>query len=164
MYKFWYEKTANQIKDPKKREILAPPLEKQFHTFGTVRPSLQTHYYDVMNQDNVEVVSVRNNPIKTFTETGVELADGTKKDFDAIVLATGYDSHTGGFKHFQVTGENGLKLMDYWKVRATSRSSPSILKLGSSGWPAYIPWTIDRALPKYVQLVCCTWPHRLLQR
>lgn len=81
-YAFWHKKVSPMIKDPKKRDILAPPLEKAHHTFGTVRPSLQSCYYDILNQDNVNVVSVKQNPIKTFTETGVELSNGDKVDLD----------------------------------------------------------------------------------
>lgn len=81
-----HSKVAPMIKDPKKREILAPPPEKAPHTFGTVRPSLQRNYYDVLNQDNVDVVSVKENPITTFTEKGIKLADGTEKQFDGACV------------------------------------------------------------------------------
>lgn len=114
-YAFWHKKVAPLIKDPKKREILAPPPDKALHTFGTVRPSLQTCYYDVLNQENVDVISVRDNKIKQFTETGVELQDGTKIDFDLLVLATGYDTHTGGFSQIDIRGENGKPLTEHWK-------------------------------------------------
>jgi cation diffusion facilitator CzcD-associated flavoprotein CzcO len=123
-----HKKTAGQIKDPKKRAILAP--EEPPHTFGTVRPSLQVSYYDVINQDNVDVVSVKSNPIKTFTPTGVELADGTRKDVDVVVLATGYDTHTGGFKQIDIVGRDGLPLAKHWE-----QGCKSYLGLGTSHFP-----------------------------
>lgn len=34
-YSFWAEKCRERISDPKKRDLLAPLLENQHHTFGT---------------------------------------------------------------------------------------------------------------------------------
>lgn len=83
-YDFWQKKVSQRIKDPKKRAILAP--EKPPHTFGTVRPSLETNYYNVLDQDNVDVVHVKENPIERFTEKGIKLKNGEEKEFDFIVL------------------------------------------------------------------------------
>lgn len=85
-YDFWQKKVSARIKDPKKRAILAP--EKGPHTFGTVRPSLEMHYYDVLDQDNVEVIHVKENPIERFTEKGIKLKNGEEKEFDFIVLVS----------------------------------------------------------------------------
>lgn len=100
------------------------------HTFGTVRPSLEMRYYDVLDQDNVEVVPVKQNPIESFTEKGIKLKDGTEKEFDFIVLATGFDTHTGGFLQMSITGENGLKLSDKW-----GKGCNSYLGLTTAGFP-----------------------------
>lgn len=130
MYKFWHKKVSPLIKDPKKRAILAPPPEKAPHTFGTVRPSLQRNYYDILNQPNVDVVSVKDNPIVSFTEKGVKLADGTEKEFDVICLATGYDTHTGGFAQIDIRGSGGKPLGEHWK-----EGCKSYLGVATSGFP-----------------------------
>ena len=129
-YAFWHKKTAPMVKDEKKRGILVPPPDKAHHTFGTVRPSLQVDYYDILNQDNVDVISVKENPIKTFTETGVELNDGKKVDFEVMALATGYDTHTGGFLQIDIRGKNGKPLTEHWKEGCKSQ-----LGLATSGFP-----------------------------
>ena len=93
-YDFWQKKVSERIKDPKKRAILAP--KEPLHTFGTVRPSLEEHYYDVLNQSNVEVVPVKENPIERFTEKGIKLKNGEEREFDFIVLVRG--DHAAPFR------------------------------------------------------------------
>ncbi len=120
-YDFWQKKVAERIKDPKKREILCP--EEWPHTFGTVRPSLEQNYYEVMNQDNVEIVSIKrggDEGIKEITETGVRLNSGREIELDQIILATGFDTHTGGFKQIDIRGKQGLPLTDKWSQGCNS--------------------------------------------
>jgi cation diffusion facilitator CzcD-associated flavoprotein CzcO len=113
-YNFWAEKTRARIKDPKKKDILAPLLDKQPHTFGTKRPSLEQRYYEVYNQDNVDVVALKETPIETFTEKGIKLKDGRDLEFDVIILATGFDSVTGGLVQIDIKGTDGVSLADKW--------------------------------------------------
>ncbi len=120
-YDFWQKKVAARIKDPKKREILCP--EEWPHTFGTVRPSLEQNYYEVMNQDNVEIISIKrggDEGIKEITETGVRLNSGREIELDQIILATGFDTHTGGFKQIDIRGKQGLPLTDKWSQGCNS--------------------------------------------
>jgi cation diffusion facilitator CzcD-associated flavoprotein CzcO len=127
-YDFWQKKTAAKIKDPKKRAILAP--KEPLHTFGTVRPSLESGYYTALNQDNVEVVYCKDTPIERFTEKGIQTKDGKEREFDLIVLATGFDTHTGGFKQIDIRGENGLPLTEKW-----AKGCNSYLGLTTQGFP-----------------------------
>jgi len=113
-YEFWAEKTRARINDPKKKDILAPLLQNQHHTFGTKRPSLEQRYYEVYNQDNVDVIALKDNPIETFTETGIRMKNGEELDFDVIVLATGFDSVTGGLVQIDIKGTDGVSLADKW--------------------------------------------------
>ncbi|EHL01590.1 putative Cyclopentanone 1,2-monooxygenase [Glarea lozoyensis 74030] len=113
-YNFWAEKTRARIKDPKKKDVLAPLLDKQPHTFGTKRPSLEQRYYEVYNQDNVDVVALKATPIETFTEKGIKLKDGRDLEFDVIILATGFDSVTGGLVQIDIKGTDGVSLADKW--------------------------------------------------
>lgn len=127
-YDFWQKKTASRIKDQKKRDILVP--KEWPHTFGTVRPSLETRYYEVLDQDNVEVVDAKTDPIARFTEGGVQQKSGKETTFDFIALATGFDSHTGGFKQIDIRGQNGMPLTEKWQ-----NGCNSYLGLTTSGFP-----------------------------
>lgn len=113
-YEFWAEKTRARINDPIKKDILAPLLKDQPHTFGTKRPSLEQRYYEVYNQDNVDVIALKQNPIDTFTETGIKMKNGDENEFDVIILATGFDSVTGGLCQIDIKGTDGVLLRDKW--------------------------------------------------
>lgn len=93
IYNFWARKTRARVTDPVKRDIIAP-LEPPY-PFGTRRTPLDQDYYECLNQPNVNIVSLRNTPIAQFNKTGFVTTDGTQRDFDALVLATGFDSFTG---------------------------------------------------------------------
>jgi cation diffusion facilitator CzcD-associated flavoprotein CzcO len=45
-------------------------------------------YLEALVEDNVQVVTT---PIKAFTETGLEMEDGEKRDYDAVICATGFN-------------------------------------------------------------------------
>ncbi|EAT80284.1 hypothetical protein HBH56_096900 [Parastagonospora nodorum] len=111
-YKFWAKKVRARIKDPRKRELLAP-LKKP-HLLGGKRPSMEQWYYDIFDQPNVDIVDVRANPIEEIVPEGIRTADGTLHEFDTIALATGFDSVTGGLKAINIRGTEGL-LKDKWE-------------------------------------------------
>ncbi|RDW80447.1 hypothetical protein BP5796_05145 [Coleophoma crateriformis] len=129
-YAFWAEKTRARINDPVKKDILAPLLEKQHHTFGTKRPSLEQRYYEVYNQDNVDVIPLKETPIDTFTEKGIKFKDGKELDFDIIILATGFDSVTGGLVQIDIKGTDGVSLADKW-----SKGTWTNLGMTTAGFP-----------------------------
>ena len=96
-YNFWAEKTRARIHDPVKRDLLAPL--KAIHSFGTKRPCLETNYFEVFNQPNVDLISVKESPIIEFTEKGIKTAKEGVVEFDIIIIATGFDSLTGSIEH-----------------------------------------------------------------
>jgi cation diffusion facilitator CzcD-associated flavoprotein CzcO len=96
-YAFWRDKTRARIKDPAMWEKLAPTTPP--HPFGVKRPSLEQNYYEAFNQDNVALVDLNDTPIQSLTEHGVLTADGVEREFDVIVLATGFDAVSGGYRH-----------------------------------------------------------------
>lgn len=89
-YKFWAKKTRDRIGDPRLRDLLAP-LEMP-HYFGVKRPCLEYNYYEQFNRPSVDLVDIKENPIKEFTETGITLQDGTHHEFDVVAVATGFVS------------------------------------------------------------------------
>ncbi len=110
-YEFWRDKTRARIDDPAAAEILAPTDPP--YPFGTKRPSLEQDYYDVFNQDNVQIVDVRANPIERITPTGV-VVGGTEYPADVLVLATGFDANTGGLTQIDIRGLNDARLAESW--------------------------------------------------
>lgn len=91
-YKFWREQTQARINDPRKRELLAPG--QQAHFLGIKRPSLECDYYEQFNRPNVDVIDIRSNAIKEFSETGIIMEDGMHYEVDVVALATGFVSPT----------------------------------------------------------------------
>jgi cation diffusion facilitator CzcD-associated flavoprotein CzcO len=113
MYDFWKRKTRPRIKNPEKRAFLAP--EEPPFVFGTKRSSLEQDYYECMDLDTVDVVDLKANPIREFTERGIICDDGKERDFDIVILATGYDSMTGSLTNMGLRGKEGLDIKERWK-------------------------------------------------
>ncbi|CUM49408.1 uncharacterized protein AC631_05899 [Debaryomyces fabryi] len=88
--------------------------DKQLHPIFTKRPSLEQTYYDVLNQDNVEIVNVKDEPILEVTNTGL-ITSEKEYEFDIIIYATGFDAVTGGFYQIDLTGKDGITLHKKWK-------------------------------------------------
>jgi cation diffusion facilitator CzcD-associated flavoprotein CzcO len=93
VYDFWAKKTRARITDPLKRDIMAP-LEP-LYPIGTKRSPLEQDYYECLDMKHVEIVNMNSTPLKTFTDKGMLLDGQTEREFDVIVLATGFDSFTG---------------------------------------------------------------------
>lgn len=113
VYNFWCEQTRARLTDPKKRDLLAPI--KPPHAWGTKRPCLETSFYEVFNQTNVDIVNVRESPILSITENGVMTEKEGVIDVDVIIFATGFDSVTGGILNINIKNGRGLSIQDKWK-------------------------------------------------
>ncbi|KAK2739523.1 hypothetical protein FQN55_009399 [Onygenales sp. PD_40] len=127
-YNFWTSKIRPLIKDPVKRDLVAPL--KPPHPFGTKRTALFTTYYDAIDRDNVQVVDIRNNPVQEVTETGIVTQDGKHHDVDIIALATGFDAITGSLKQITVRGSSGQTLNEKW-----ASGTRTVLGLMTSDFP-----------------------------
>ncbi|MGH3431585.1 MAG: flavin-containing monooxygenase [Thermocrispum sp.] len=97
-----------QVRDPRLRAELLPSYE-----FGCKRPALSNDYWRTFTRDNVGLVT---DPIVRVLPHGVQTADGTVREIDTLVLATGFqfmdrDSVPG----FRVRGEGGVDLRDWWR-------------------------------------------------
>lgn len=111
-YAFWRDKVRARITDPAVAEKLAPT--EPLHPFGVKRPSLEQRYYEVYNQDHVELVDLRESPIERVTPTGVVTADGREHALDVLVLATGFDAVTGGITAIDIRGTTGATFAEVW--------------------------------------------------
>jgi cation diffusion facilitator CzcD-associated flavoprotein CzcO len=75
---------------------------------------LETGYYEVYNQDNVELVDITETPIERITEKGIKTSTG-EFEFDIIIYATGFDAVTGSFDRIDFRGVGGLRLKERWR-------------------------------------------------
>lgn len=94
-------------------EEVANQLHPDYY-ITTKRLIIGTNYYEVFNQENVNLVPLRENPIEKVVENGIALKNQTI-DCDVIVFATGYDSMTGSLLKMNISGRNGEMLKDKWK-------------------------------------------------
>lgn len=127
-YDFWRNKVLQRIKDPKVGELLAP--EKAVYHFGTKRATLETRYFEAFNQDNVSLVDVAAHPIVEVTPTGVVTQDGVLHELDVLILATGFDSVTGGILNIDIHGSGGQSLREKWQ-----KGTWTYLGLMTAGFP-----------------------------
>lgn len=116
---FVREKMTARLKDPKLIDILVP--KPGDYGFGTHRVPLEMNYLEVYLRDNVEAVSVRDNPIAEIVPEGVKLADGTVYPLDVIIMAVGFDAGSGALSRIDITGRDGMKLAEEWgrEIRTT---------------------------------------------
>ena len=80
--------------DPRAGEGPGPRREAvptQDLPFGSRRTPMETTYYDVFNQPNVQLVDVKETPIERVTATGIRTTDA-EYDLDIIIFATRFDS------------------------------------------------------------------------
>ncbi len=109
-YDFWRDKTRERIANKELWEDLAPTEPP--HPFGVKRPSLEQRYYEIYNQDNVELVNLRSNPIDHVTARGIVTADNVEHQFDVIAIATGFDAVTGGITAIDIRNAQGVSFAD----------------------------------------------------
>ena len=109
MSDFVAEKIRERVKDPKTADMLIP----KDHGFGTRRVPQETKYYEVYNRDNVNLVSMLEEPVERVTEQGIRTS-ADEYEFDVIIYATGFDAVTGAFDKIDIQGKGGTRLKDKW--------------------------------------------------
>ena len=122
---FVAKKIRERVNDPKTAEKLIPTN----HGFGSRRVPMETKYYEVYNQPNVDLIDVKANPITRITRKGVETSE-SELEFDMIVYATGFDAILGGFNRIDIQGVNGQTLKAEW-----SSGPRTYLGLQAHGFP-----------------------------
>lgn len=109
MSDFVADKIRSRVNNPKTAEMLIP----KDHGFGTRRVPQETHYYEVYNQTNVELISMLKEPIEKITKTGIRTKE-QHYDVDVIIYATGFDAVTGSFDRINIRGRRGTNLQNKW--------------------------------------------------
>ena len=106
---FVRDKIRATVKDPKTAELLCPDN----HPIGTKRLILDSQYYEIYNQENVDLVDVRRAPIQEITPNGLRTTEG-EYALDAIAFATGFDAMTGAMREIDIRVEGGTTLEEQW--------------------------------------------------
>ncbi|WP_398471951.1 flavin-containing monooxygenase [Tardiphaga sp.] len=106
---FAARKIRERVNDP----IVAEKLIPKNHGFGTRRIPLESGYYEVYNQPNVQLVDVNETPIERITPHGLRTSD-CEYEFDVIIFATGFDAITGAFDRIDIRGVNAVRLKEVW--------------------------------------------------
>ncbi len=106
---FVREQIRTVVDDADTAETLCP----KDYPFGTKRPCLDTNYFATFNLPHVRLVDVRRTPIRTITETGIDIGDESI-ELDAIVYATGFDAMTGALVAVDIEGHEGVTLKERW--------------------------------------------------
>ncbi|WP_283957563.1 NAD(P)/FAD-dependent oxidoreductase [Ramlibacter sp. 2FC] len=119
-------KIRAKIKDPRKAELLCP---RDNLPFGAKRLSVDSHYYETFNRDNVDIVDVQATPIVAATPHGLRTTE-REYDFDAVIFATGFDAMTGALLAIDIRGSGGVPLRERWKDGPVA-----YLGLGIAGYP-----------------------------
>jgi cation diffusion facilitator CzcD-associated flavoprotein CzcO len=105
------------ISDPELRRKVTPTDE-----IGCKRVMLTDEWYPTLTERNVELVTDR---IAEIVPTGIRTADGTLREVDAIVLATGFATH-GFVAPMEVVGAGGRRLAEEWQPVARAYLGVSV--------------------------------------
>ena len=108
------------MRDPATAEKLMP----DYH-IGTKRLILDNGYFETYNRDNVSLVDLREDPIKSFSSSAAVTAS-SEHALDMLVLATGYDAVSGSMLNLNPQGRNGIRLQQKWAERFDTNFGISI--------------------------------------
>jgi cation diffusion facilitator CzcD-associated flavoprotein CzcO len=96
---------ATVVLDVKIREKLTPD-----YRVGCKRMLISNDYYPAPIRENVIVV---NAGLSALGENSIVCSNGTVRDVDVVIYATGFAVPTGELP-FEVYGQNGQRLSDFW--------------------------------------------------
>lgn len=91
------------------REDLAEKLIPEFPPYGK-RMLLDHGWYRTMTRDDVELVT---EPIDRIDETGIRNVDGTHRDLDVLITASGYDV-VRFLSSLPLYGRDGISVREAW--------------------------------------------------
>jgi cation diffusion facilitator CzcD-associated flavoprotein CzcO len=107
---FVREKNAERVDDHE----TAAKLTAYNVPIGVRRLILEIGYFEIFNQDNVQLVDIREDPIERFVPAGIRLASGRVVELDTVVFALGFDAFTGSLDFANITNGKGEKVTDHW--------------------------------------------------
>jgi len=99
------------ISDPALREAVTPHYQ-----IGCKRILISNTYYPALDRDDVDVVTER---IASITPTGIRTVDGSEREIDCLVVATGFHTTDQPIAH-HIKGRDGRTLADVWAEHGMS--------------------------------------------
>ncbi|HET6167627.1 MAG TPA: NAD(P)/FAD-dependent oxidoreductase [Marmoricola sp.] len=93
------------ISDPALRKAVTPHFQ-----IGCKRILISNTYYPTLDRDDVELVT---DGIARITPTGIVTKDGTEREIDCLIVATGFYTTDQPIAH-HVKGRDGRTLADVW--------------------------------------------------
>ncbi|MCX6489441.1 MAG: NAD(P)/FAD-dependent oxidoreductase [Rhodococcus sp.] len=111
---FIRSKIGQIVKDPEKARKLMP------EGLYARRPLCDDGFFETFNRDNVDVVALKENPIRVITEHGVVTEDDQLHELDVLVFATGFDAVDGNYRRMEILGRNGEHINDHWQGQPNS--------------------------------------------
>lgn len=126
-------KIRETVKDPEKARKLMPTQRY------ARRPLCDAGYYEQFDRDNVDIVSLQENPISRFTKSGILTQDGLEHKLDIVIFATGFDAVDGNYTRLAIHARNGHSLKNHWGTIGPT----SYLGMSVPGFSEYVhdPWT-----------------------
>ena len=103
-------KIAEIVSNPETARKLTP-ID---YAIGAKRLCVDTNYYETFNRNNVTLVDLRSEPIRSITATGVETTNASYP-VDMIVFATGFDAITGALLAIDIRTRKGASLRKAWE-------------------------------------------------
>ncbi len=155
-----HDKIRAQVDDPATAEALCPTT----YPISSKRLCVDTDYYATYNQPHVRLVDLRETPIETMTERGIDVRDADGEiesmEFDTVVYATGFDAMTGALVNVDITGRDDVTLADKWAdgpqtylglttvgfpnlFMITGPGSPSVLSNMAVSIEQHVEWVAD---------------------
>ncbi len=135
---FVRSKIRSIVKNKNVSEKLLPT-----YPIGCKRLAVDTDYYKTFNNPKVNLVDIKNKPIKNFTSEGIVVNDKTY-NLDIVIMATGFDAMTGALLHVDIKGKNNYTLKEKWKngpktyLGIASESFPNMFMVSGPGSPSVL--------------------------
>ena len=95
------------IRDKELRRKLTPDYD-----FGCKRPTYSNAYYRTFAKPHVHLQTAG---IERIEPDGIVACDGTKREIDTLVLATGFNLWDANFPAIEVIGRDGRNLGKWWR-------------------------------------------------
>ncbi len=121
LYESYGRRNIDLVEDDEVRARLTP-----VGPYGSKRPLASNAYYPTFNLPHVELVT---DAITEITEHGIVTVDGTTREVDTIILATGFTT-TKFLAALDVVGRKGLDIDDAW-----ADGPEAYLGITTSGFP-----------------------------
>lgn len=151
---FVREKIRETVKDPATAEKLIP----KGYPIGTKRLPLDAGYFETFNRPNVSLVDLRETPIVSIVEEGVQTSAGVTH-LDCLVFATGFDALTGPLMRVGITGRDGVTLKDKWAegprtyLGVACEGFPNLFMVTGPGSPSVLG-NMPTSIEQHVDWIC----------